>query len=678
MALMNVGFTCDWANDLLADMIRYARSPGSVAKPYDESFDDWHNCGPDGWPLEDFGIVIATNKQAGHLTGRHLLVFEGSATVSATNSPGVTLTRRTGVADSSYWVDCDATAVNLWLTFTGASSRVHNVALYRNGANGTVLNAAAKAALAPFSGLRTMNWGTNSDQEIEWASREKIGGAPWHHHVTRYPDGTPLIWDSNLEAFPTVPWELHISVAAELQKDLWICVPAMASDDYIRQLAALFAASFPLGQTLYVEYANETWNGQFEANLWMVYNQGGGSWDKFRDMRAARLLYISDTFKAAMGSRCRIVCAGQVGYNPSTEWQASDITRIRAAGRDPSKVIDLIAMAPYLDIDYPAKLDASGQPLKDQWGGVVTISDAEKPAYLATLSPAQIRDILLSKISGWVSPALDTYAAFAQANNIGGVAVYEGGIEPPPLAVLRNTPEGAEVLAAFAALLASKTSASCWFDLAGDGYSFLDYLDSSTLAFKALAAAAQAAPQSPAGEPIPIPTPAPTPIPPSPGVITIQANDIGTTADLGLSGRWTKNEAKGHGLFWCDLRATIPARVPASAVPALYAIECLGHTSNIKDDPTVIATLNGHSLGTLHPKRNQPGMLLAGLAWLTPGDQILLTVVDYGFYFYRLILTPIVPVVPADGTLTITVTRAGQAVESSAKFLSAPAANPGA
>jgi hypothetical protein len=625
---VNFGFSCDWANDLLVDMIRSARAPGSVAKPFDESFADRHNCGAGGWPLEDFGIVVVTNSkringqevpQPGHLTGRHQLVFSGYAEVSSA-SAGVTVTPM-NAGGNAYWIDCDASATSLWLTFRNVRS-VDGVYLWRGGEPGNnVLTAAARAVLAPFGGFRTMDWGTNHSQEQEWADRVRPGDAPRHQRIVRFPDGSPLPWGYTPEAYPPVPWETHIAVARELRKDLWLCVPAMASDDYIRQLADLFAAQFPIDLTLYVEYANETWNALFEANLWMVNDLGGGSWDKFRDMRAARLLFISDAFKAAMGDRCKIVCAGQVGYAPSTEWQQSDIDRIKAAGRDPAKVIDLIAMAPYIDLDWPAKLDAQGKPLVDQWGNVVTIDDTDKPAFVATLTLPQIRDILLSKINGWVSSALDTYAAFAKANGIAGVAAYEWGVEPYALAAIRDTPEGAEVMTAFARLLAAKTQVACFFDLAGDGYSIMDYLDTPTQAFNGLVAAiGQLPPPAPSGPPVPVPDPivvTPPPVnpppPPTPAPIVRKPYVL-----------------KG-----------LTSVLPADFVPGWYEPAITSLTVNAAVQiPRVVVSINGIEVAEIYPHA-KPRMMLAGAHYFQPGNVVTLRAVETGFALKSAILNPL-------------------------------------
>ena len=60
-----------------------------------------------------------------------------------------------------------------------------------------------------------------------------------------------------------VAWEDVILLANTLHSGLWINVPAQASDDYVRQLAALVKNTLAPGLPVYVEYSNEVWNYSF-------------------------------------------------------------------------------------------------------------------------------------------------------------------------------------------------------------------------------------------------------------------------------------------------------------------------------------------------------------------------------------------------------------------------------
>ena len=57
-----------------------------------------------------------------------------------------------------------------------------------------------------------------------------------------------------------MPWEVCIALANFSGKDLWLNIPAHATDDYILQLATLLLASVDPSLFIYYEYSNEVWN----------------------------------------------------------------------------------------------------------------------------------------------------------------------------------------------------------------------------------------------------------------------------------------------------------------------------------------------------------------------------------------------------------------------------------
>jgi Secretion system C-terminal sorting domain len=61
-----------------------------------------------------------------------------------------------------------------------------------------------------------------------------------------------------------VPYEMMIALANQTQKDVWICVPHKASNDFITQMATLFKTQLDPNRKIYLEYSNEVWNWIFE------------------------------------------------------------------------------------------------------------------------------------------------------------------------------------------------------------------------------------------------------------------------------------------------------------------------------------------------------------------------------------------------------------------------------
>jgi len=60
-----------------------------------------------------------------------------------------------------------------------------------------------------------------------------------------------------------VPWEVHALYANELDCDLWINIPHLTDDVYVRSLARLLKNTLEPGRKLIVEYSNEIWNEGF-------------------------------------------------------------------------------------------------------------------------------------------------------------------------------------------------------------------------------------------------------------------------------------------------------------------------------------------------------------------------------------------------------------------------------
>ena len=77
-----------------------------------------------------------------------------------------------------------------------------------------------------------------------------------------------------LEILPGVAYEYMIEMSKEAGADPWFCVPHLASDDYVRNMAELIANS-GLGpdKTVYVELSNEVWNTIFTQSSWAEANR---------------------------------------------------------------------------------------------------------------------------------------------------------------------------------------------------------------------------------------------------------------------------------------------------------------------------------------------------------------------------------------------------------------------
>ncbi len=99
-----------------------------------------------------------------------------------------------------------------------------------------------------YTVFRFMDWGkTNNAVEA-------------HEGKTRWED---RVHKSNRVQRP-MAYEWMIDLCNRTQRDMWVCVPHFADEDYMYQLACLIRDSLDPSLQCYVEWSNETWNGMFK------------------------------------------------------------------------------------------------------------------------------------------------------------------------------------------------------------------------------------------------------------------------------------------------------------------------------------------------------------------------------------------------------------------------------
>jgi hypothetical protein len=65
-----------------------------------------------------------------------------------------------------------------------------------------------------------------------------------------------------------ISWEYLVELANIARVDLWITIPHLADDNYVRELARLFRDQLDPSLKIYVEHSNEVWNGLFEQSAY--------------------------------------------------------------------------------------------------------------------------------------------------------------------------------------------------------------------------------------------------------------------------------------------------------------------------------------------------------------------------------------------------------------------------
>jgi hypothetical protein len=237
------------------DLMKSSRPWGRADQPWVHTV----RTDAEGWPLEDAGVVVKVMQEDPGATpparktldpGVYRLSFAGrAAAVRPVTSPSVTvrsLKHDAASGRTTAEVVVGASAEQLMLGFEGTAGGVRDVRLLPAMAEpAQTFSAEFRAAVAPFDTLRLMDFlETNGNPVRRWNERTTPAAA-----TQAGPKGAAF--------------EHAVQIANELGKDIWINVPALADDDYVRSLARLLRQSLVPGRAVYVEYSNELWNTQF-------------------------------------------------------------------------------------------------------------------------------------------------------------------------------------------------------------------------------------------------------------------------------------------------------------------------------------------------------------------------------------------------------------------------------
>lgn len=130
----------------------------------------------------------------------------------------------------------------------------------------------------PWHCLRFMDWlGTNNSVNEHWSARKRrsfytqvgtdgdvlgLSGAPLPAWQRKWGSGVAL--------------ELCVQLANLTKTDAWFCVPHLADDEYIREMAKLVKAQLDPSLKVYLEFSNEMWNWAFGQATWMLRSELAG------------------------------------------------------------------------------------------------------------------------------------------------------------------------------------------------------------------------------------------------------------------------------------------------------------------------------------------------------------------------------------------------------------------
>nr|HPR33257.1 hypothetical protein [Prolixibacteraceae bacterium] len=214
--------------------------------------------------------------------------------------------------------------------------------------------------LQPFAALRFMDWGNTNN----WGEADG-----WSNYDD--PSDTILVpWSGR--SFPSyytwahnkgIPYETMCDLCNTLNKDLWVCVPHNASNEYIAGMANLIKSRLKPGLKIYAEYSNEIWNWMFGQTLWLYtfFCEGRGiDWPEGIVSNVQRNLDVWNEVFRDDPERLITVAGGQ------TSWQ--DVTNRIVLNLEPGS-FDALNITGYFG------LGEEGDAALDELGSSATAAD---------------------------------------------------------------------------------------------------------------------------------------------------------------------------------------------------------------------------------------------------------------------------------------------------------------
>ena len=363
----NLGGVSDWSRTHeFADVARHARRFGSPSAPWDE------NAVVDarGWPVGDAGVVlVCCQEPASGLGGTYRITFECATTptISLVASSGTISNVRRDAATGRVSADLVVpdSGEQIMLAFRNTQGGIRGLSVIRPGAvAGQRFTSAFLSHNDRFATLRFMDWNlVNNSTVTSWSQRTTLDHASWR-------DGTG------------VPYEVCIDLCNALGTDMWVCIPARADDDFVRQLARLIRDRLDPSLRVHVEYSNEVWNWQFEQASWnhdlalreaaagdAIAYDGATDANVLRWRRIAReavrvgRLFVQEFGAGSMGTRVRPVLAGQIAWSRQF---IESMRYVEAVHGRPRDLLFALAGAPYYNLgDLDARTDLTAVQVLD-------------------------------------------------------------------------------------------------------------------------------------------------------------------------------------------------------------------------------------------------------------------------------------------------------------------------
>lgn len=220
---------------------------------------------PDRGPQNFYKIILGQGTNQRHLpngpspASEYVVLYDGDGTlyfdeaVSAKGAPTIYTDAQGKVTGGRYALQWNNASGSGWgklfITRSVLGNHIRNIRILMPGTESTYKTDFAdpvyKSAMSPFYLNRFMDWGhTNFSTMVKWSDRKKMHQEDWSQ-------GTGM------------PYEAMIKFSNSIKKHAWVCVPHLANDDFIENMAKLWHDSLDSDLKVFVEFSNEIWNDGF-------------------------------------------------------------------------------------------------------------------------------------------------------------------------------------------------------------------------------------------------------------------------------------------------------------------------------------------------------------------------------------------------------------------------------
>jgi hypothetical protein len=403
-----------------ADAFQSTNSPlvEGVKNEWDTHVADKIPRDPEGYPFEAPSTVqgkpapqiLRASVISTIYSGRYVLLYDGDGEFDFPAAPATVVSRAPGRIELDVQALPDR-SIFVSIVRSNRANRVRNVRLILPGFESTyqkqMFHPMFLGRMRGVGVVRFMDWGaTNGSPVAHWSERT----------TPTMPQGTPR----------GVAIEIMIDLANQLDADAWLCVPHLADDHYVEEMAKLIKARLDPKHKAYIEYSNELWNGIFEQTQWASKRgckeglnkigaySGGCDEDgprywagiKWQARRSGEIFQIFDRIYGTEANRLVRVLAGQA-QNDHLNEKLIDSFEDAAINKARNQA-DVLAVAPYVG------------------GSVATGIVEEGKAKVQTISISEILDRVEKNIAPEVRDSTAANQKIARRHGLHLVA-YEGG-----------------------------------------------------------------------------------------------------------------------------------------------------------------------------------------------------------------------------------------------------------